>query len=153
VLLLAVQPPAGEVPSLGYTATMQQIIDQISESTAIVTGTVMTPDATPALLAGLPELPNQRCVCRLTGQITAQKTTNGDTACWDIAMILKRTGVGVTPVFVGSASAATVFAEDVSMAPCTVVPAVSSGGPNIIVTGIAATPIEWAFTLQIVTAD
>jgi hypothetical protein len=66
---------------------------------------------------------------------------------------LKRTGAGATPILVGTVSGASVFAADSSMTACTVSPAVGSSGPNVIVTGIPAIPIEWAYTFQVVTAD
>jgi hypothetical protein len=121
-------------------------------STLIIEGSVTTTDATPTLLPGLPALPNQRSLSRLTGQVTAQNTSSGDSSFLDVAVAVKCTGAGVAPALVGSASAS-VFAQDSSLAATTVVPSAGSAGPAITVTGIAGTSIKWAYTLTVVTAD
>jgi hypothetical protein len=120
----------------------------------IVSGTTTTSDANSVTLSGLPTMANQRCISILTGVVTAQNTTTGDSSVWDVVINLKRTGVGVTPAIIGgSPLPTTVRCQDTDMAACTVAASVISTGPAITIAGIAATNIEWAYTFTVVTAD
>jgi hypothetical protein len=110
---------------------------------------ILTLDGTAASAALTLVMPNVRCVCRMTGTVTAQDTSSGDAIVWDFAAALRRSTAGSVPVLLRTPSTA-ILAGDPSMNGCGLNISAGPNGGIIQGTGLSGQGLNWAATLLVV---
>jgi hypothetical protein len=109
----------------------------------------LTTDGTPSSASETLVLPAQRSVMRLTGSVTAQDLASGDAIIWDVAAAVKRSGAGVAPQLLGSASIS-VFASDATMTGCQLGFGANARGGAFAGIGLNGYAINWSAALSVV---
>lgn len=149
-LLLAVQPAAGETPSLGMTATAAQL------AALIVTGTIVedevTFNATPISVPNLPTIPLAGGYCFVQGTIVAQDQTTRDMAVWNIALAVSRVNNGTVCTAIGDTTPSN-FVQSGTTVNCNVALGANSNGPSIILIGLSAENVSWGINLNATAGD
>ncbi len=123
-------------------ATLAQLTAAIT--TGVMEGEETTYNATPIAIPNMPAIPSAGGKVSLQGQIGAYDTVTGDTATWNVALVVKRVPNGTVCVTVGDTMPSLFDAEGTLEAVAENTPptlGANSAGPVITLTSLGGDPV------------
>ena len=131
--LLVLSQPQG-ARTVTVTATLDQIAAATSQETVgKILVSLATTNATPVAISGMPAVPASGGCCMLQGFIMCQNTATGDTAAWNIALLVKRLAGSYLCSTVGDTTPS-VFAQEGTTSACNITLSAGQAGPVVTVT-------------------